>query len=106
MGIYYLIIRLLSSTRQYKTRQDGRRKARVETYNTYIFKVLRQVHEDLGISKKAMQIMNSFVADTFDKIAVEAGKLCRMNKKETLGNKEIMSAVRLVLPGELAKHSI
>lgn len=83
-----------------------RRKTRHESYQSYIFKVLRQVHDKFGISKKAMLIMNSFVADTFERIATEAGRLCQYNKKETLSAREIQTAVRLVLPGELAKHAV
>ncbi|XP_075640329.1 putative histone H2B.3 [Castanea sativa] len=35
----------------------------------YLFKVLKQVHLDIGISSKAMWIMNSFIYDTFEKLA-------------------------------------
>merc|ERR1719158_590645 len=53
-----------------------------------------------------MNIMNSFINDTFDKMAGEASKLVRYNKKRTLSSREIQSAVKLMLPGELAKHAI
>merc|ERR1711977_279382 len=82
------------------------KKRRVETFSLYIYKVLKQVHPEIGISKKAMQIMNSFINDTFDKMAGEAGKLVRYNRKKTLSSREIQSAVKLMLPGELAKHAI
>ena len=39
-------------------------------------------------------------------IAGEAGKLVRYNKKGTLSSREIQTAVRLILPGELAKHAV
>jgi hypothetical protein len=53
-----------------------------------------------------MAIVNSFVADIFDKIAVEAGALARVNKQKTLSSRAIQTAVRLVLPASLAKHFI
>ena len=53
-----------------------------------------------------MSIMNSFVYDLFDRIALEAAKLVRYNKKHTLTAREIQSAVKLLIPGELAKHAI
>merc|ERR1719158_1617917 len=53
-----------------------------------------------------MNIMNSFINDTFDKMAGEASKLVRYNKKRTLSSREIQSTVKLMLPGELAKHAI
>jgi len=83
-----------------------RSKKRVESYSTYIYKVLKQVHPDTGISKKGMSIMNSFINDIFERIAGEAGKLSTYNKKATLSSREIQTAVRLMLPGELAKHAV
>eukprot|EP01128_Nolandella_sp_AFSM9_P012839 TRINITY_DN9675_c0_g1_i1.p1 TRINITY_DN9675_c0_g1~~TRINITY_DN9675_c0_g1_i1.p1 ORF type:complete len:414 (+),score=80.55 TRINITY_DN9675_c0_g1_i1:22-1242(+) len=73
---------------------------------TYIYKVLKQVHPDIGISKKAMSITNSFALDIFHRLAGEAGNLSRYNKKETVSSREIQTAVRLILPGELAKHAV
>ncbi|KAI8821425.1 histone H2B [Fimicolochytrium jonesii] len=85
----------------------GKRKTiRRETYSTYIYKVLKQVHPDTGISNKAMSIMNSFVNDIFERIAGEASKLASYNKRSTISSREIQTAVRLILPGELAKHAV
>jgi histone H2B len=105
-------------------------KKRTESYSSYIYKVLKQVHPDTGISKKGtfetfcsnklfndfsisqicfatgMSIMNSFINDIFERIAGEAGKLATYNKKATLSSREIQTAVRLMLPGELAKHAV
>ncbi|XP_047329218.1 histone H2B.7-like [Impatiens glandulifera] len=81
-------------------------KKNIETYKIYIFKVLKQVHPDVGISSKAMGIMNSFINDIFEKLAQESSKLARYNKKPTITSREIQTAVRLVLPGELAKHAV
>ena len=49
----------------------------------YIYKVLKQVHPDTGISSKAMSILNSFINDIFEKIATETATLARYNKKPT-----------------------
>jgi len=65
------------------------KRKRVETFSVYIYKVLRQVHPETGISKKAMNIMNSFINDTFDRIAIEGSKLVRYNKRRTLSSREI-----------------
>ena len=83
-----------------------RRRRRRESFSIYIYKVLKQVHPDTGMSKKGMSIMNSFINDIFDKVSTEAGKLVRYNKKATLSSREVQTAVRLVLPGELAKHAV
>ncbi|KAM7279096.1 hypothetical protein ACFE04_006230 [Oxalis oulophora] len=87
-------------------KKKKRTKKSVETYKIYIFKVLKQVHPDIGISSKAMGIMNSFINDIFEKLAGESARLARYNKKPTITSREIQTAVRLVLPGELAKHAV
>ncbi|XP_071477512.1 late histone H2B.2.1-like [Diadema setosum] len=83
-----------------------RRRRRKESYGIYIYKVLKQVHPDTGISSKAMSIMNSFVNDVFERIAGEASRLAHYNKKSTISSREVQTAVRLLLPGELAKHAV
>ena len=93
------------------SKESGEKKRKkikkgIETYKIYIFKVLKQVHPDIGISSKAMGIMNSFINDIFEKLAQEASRLARYNKKPTITSREIQTAVRLVLPGELAKHAV
>ena len=123
--------------------KKARKSKRTETFNSYIHKVLKQVHPgasprraparqaprpslraaalsrpslppptplpapaETGISKKGMSVMNSFVNDIFDKVIGEAAKLVRYNKKATLSSREVQTAVRLSLPGELAKHAV
>ena len=89
-----------------KSASKSKNKKRTESYSSYIYKVLKQVHPDTGISKKGMSIMNSFINDIFERIATEAGKLSTINKKATMSSREIQTAVRLMLPGELAKHAV
>ncbi len=83
-----------------------RRRRRRESYAIYIYKVMKQVHPDTGISSKAMSIMNSFVNDIFERIAAEASRLAHYNRRSTITSREIQTAVRLLLPGELAKHAV
>uniref|UniRef100_A0A5F8GZN5 Histone H2B n=1 Tax=Monodelphis domestica TaxID=13616 RepID=A0A5F8GZN5_MONDO len=89
-------------------KKDGkkRKRSRKESYSIYVYKVLKQVHPDTGISSKAMGIMNSFVNDIFERIAGEASRLAHYNKRSTITSREIQTAVRLLLPGELAKHAV
>ncbi|GBL82710.1 Histone H2B.3 [Araneus ventricosus] len=79
------------------------KKRRRESYAIYIFKVLKQVHPDIGISRKAMSIMNSFMNDIFEYIASESSK---HTECKTLASREIQTAVLLTLPGELSKYAM
>uniref|UniRef100_A0A0E0C2G9 Core Histone H2A/H2B/H3 domain-containing protein n=1 Tax=Oryza meridionalis TaxID=40149 RepID=A0A0E0C2G9_9ORYZ len=72
------------------------RKKAKKSVEIYIFKVLKQ----------AMSTMNSFINDIFEKLAQEAARLARYNKKPTITSRKIQTSVRLVLPGELAKHAV
>ena len=83
-----------------------KRRTGKQTYGRYIYRVLKQVHPDVGVSTKAMSIMNSFVNDLFERVASEASRLVSNNRGKTLSSREIQTSVRLLLPGELAKHAV
>ncbi|MXQ88797.1 hypothetical protein E5288_WYG008361 [Bos mutus] len=53
-----------------------------------------------------MGIMNSFVNDIFECISGEASRLVHYNKRLTITSREIQTARRMLLPGELAKHTV
>uniref|UniRef100_H2ZVL4 Core Histone H2A/H2B/H3 domain-containing protein n=1 Tax=Latimeria chalumnae TaxID=7897 RepID=H2ZVL4_LATCH len=75
-------------------------------YSIYVYKVLKQVHPDTGISSKAMSIMNSFVNDIFKRIVGETSHLAHYNKRLIITSREIQAAMHLLLPRELAKHAV
>ena len=84
----------------------NRKTKRVESYSIYINRVLKQVWRDkIRISKRSMSILNTFMNDIFEKLALEASRLTRYSKKSTLKVRDIKAAVNLLLPGELAKHA-
>ncbi|KAJ8267764.1 hypothetical protein COCON_G00129360 [Conger conger] len=93
-------------TKKARKGDKKRRRTRKESYATYVYKVLKQVHPDTGISAKAMKIMNSFVQDIFECISAESSRLAHYSKHATISSREIQTAVRLLLPGELAKHAV
>lgn len=81
-------------------------RRRKDTFSTYIYKVLKQVHPDTGISKYGMSVMNSFITDVFERIMTEARTVQSIRKSKTLTSREIQTAVRLVLPHELGTHAV
>ena len=85
------------------TSSKRHKKKKYESYNIYIYKVLKNIHPEVGISKKAM---NSFVNDLFERVALESSKLARYHGKQTLSSNDVQSAVKLILPGDLAEHAI
>ncbi|KAH9402305.1 hypothetical protein TYRP_016363 [Tyrophagus putrescentiae] len=95
-----------SAARVTDSKIKKRKQKRKESFAIYIYKVLKQVHPDTGVSSKAMSIMNSFVNDIFERIAAEASRLSQYNKRTTITSREVQTAIRLLLPGELAKHAV
>jgi histone H3/H4 len=91
-----------------KSTAGGKRKSHrsFRSWATYVFRTLRQVNKEVSMSSKAMRIMNSFCDDIFERIAEEAASLVRIGKTRTLSSREVQTAVRLVLPAELAKHAM
>ncbi|XP_041029837.1 histone H2B-like [Carcharodon carcharias] len=83
-----------------------RRRSRKESHSTYMDKAMKQVHPDTGIIPKAVSIVNSFVNDIFERITGEDSPLAHYNMRSTISSLEIQTTVRLLLPGELAKHAV
>ncbi len=82
------------------------RHPKLQGFKIYIRKVLKQVHPEVGISNKAMCVMDAFVSDVFTRIANEASVAARHGKKATLTSRDIQTAVRLLIPGDLGQHAV
>ncbi|KAL8515903.1 hypothetical protein ACS0TY_014562 [Phlomoides rotata] len=92
-------------------RKSGVKKRRkrgggAEEYRRYVFMVMKQVHPEMGISSKAMTIVNNMMVDMFERLAEEAARLAKYTGRQTLSSREVQGAVKLVLPGELGKHAM
>lgn len=89
-----------------KKKRGGGKDIREESLGRYLHKVLKQVHPELGISSKAMDVMQSFMVDSFERLAEEAGRLTVHTGHKTLTSREMQTAVRLMLPGALGANAI
>jgi histone H2B len=58
------------------------------------------------VAKTTNHLKHYLLQDIFDKMATETQNLARYNKKPTVTSREIQTAVRLILPGELSKHAV
>jgi histone H3/H4 len=98
--------RSVNTAGQHLTMAHHRNK-NYDNYDLYVHRVLKQVCPDCpGISKKAMEVICSMVCDLERKLSVSAGELTWMSHSQTLTAREIQTAVKLNLPGELAKHAV
>lgn len=67
---------------------------------------MKQVYRGNSISKNGMSTMNSFAYDIFERIAAEASRLSCYTKRSTITSRDIQTAVRLLLPGELGRNAV
>lgn len=87
-------------------KKKGASKPNTGGLATYVYRVLKQVHPDMGIKRKSMNILESFLWDVTDRIALEAKNLAEINDRSTINSRDIQTAVRLIMPQELAKHAV
>jgi histone H2B len=87
-------------------KKKARRSKRKESYVLAIYRILKYTCPSLEISSKAMSILNSLSNDIFERVATEAGKLAKINKRSTITYREIQTATQLLLPGELGRHAV
>ena len=94
------------SAKEKKRQTIEKLRPKKKSYCLYVYKVLRIMQPDLGISMKAMNIMNSFMDDMFLRLSAQAATVARINNLPTITSREFQTAVRLSLPKELAKHAV
>lgn len=82
------------------------KRHKMPRWDTYIYKVLRQVYRNMGINNRAMMIMASIIGDMEERLAVEAGNVTRYSRKSTMSSREVQTAVRILFPAGLAKHAV
>lgn len=76
------------------------------SFRSFIVKVLHQVHPDAGMTSPASNELNLIIHYTAEKIIECANQLVLRRNAETMTAKDIESAVKIVLRGELAKHGV
>jgi len=72
----------------------------------YIYRVLKQVHPETGLSGNALSSLNNIAKITIEKIMLGVNQLMIRTKKKTVSTREIQTATRLILPGDLAKGAV
>lgn len=88
-----------------KDKEKKSNKVKSDSFVIYIHRLLKQVHPDISISKKSMGIMSSFVDDIFQRLCMEASDLSKYGHKKTVSSKDILTSIKLLLPGELGTHA-
>jgi histone H2A len=75
-------------------------------FRVYIRRALRQVHVDTSITGKALNEVNAIVNYLGMAFTKRAIAIAGHDDKKTISTRTIQTAVRMELPGELAKHAV
>lgn len=92
-----------------KGKKASRNKRRSKTwqtsFSTFIFKLIKMVHPDLGVSAKSMAVFNSFANALIDRMADVIGDALQHTGKKTITPKLVHYAINMMFSDELAKHA-
>lgn len=75
-------------------------------FDIYLNKVLKQVHPDIHITSDARISLNVMIHELARNLCGRISSLMRDGNKATVSSREVQSAIRLHMPGELAKHAV
>lgn len=98
--------RLGKNARRKRRRKLQRRRGGYESYSVYIRRVLKELHPDIGITGKAMNILDSFMHGLYEQLATEASRAARIHRRNSLTSKDMEISVRVVLPEGLARRAM
>ena len=80
--------------------------AKTGKWDTYLKKLLKQVHPDIGFSSLGKRVTCDIICHLEDKLSAVATMLTMHSGKQTVSSREVQTAVRLTFPGELAKFAV
>jgi histone H2B len=71
-----------------------------------IYKLLKKIHPDVGISSKCMSEIKSLLNTRLDEIAAEAGRQATVDGTDRMMPAHIKKAVETLFPGMLAERAL
>lgn len=75
-------------------------------YNLGIKKVLALVHPTLQIKKVSIELINNMILDLAKKLIKTSELMSRLSKRVTINNKELTSALILIMPNDLVNNAV
>lgn len=91
------------STSERKTKNN---KGETGIFDTYLIRVLKMVHSEVGVTREALTEMNELVLITARRIIDVISQLNAAIGSETVGHREVESALRIVLTDDLCDHAV
>jgi len=88
------------------TQKAVMKKKKTRFFETYISKVLKHVSSENGITANSKQQLNSALCHISRLVADKVITLTEIAKKKTMSDKEVINAIRIVFPIDLANNAI
>lgn len=85
---------------------EKRTKRHYVKWDTYITRILKQVHSELGMTSAGMETMNRLSNYNLKKIMDASNTLSKASDMKTLTLSNISTSIKIAIPGELGKHAI
>jgi histone H3 len=79
------------------------KKKRTRFYEIYLTKLLKQVSGENGITSNSKQQLNSILCSITRLVSTKVNELTEMARKKTMSEKEVVSALTILFPGDLGK---
>ncbi len=96
-----------STSTSSKAKQGVRRhKKHTKSFKSMIYKVLKQVHPEMGASQKGMKAVDDLTHDFLNNLVDQAKNLALAEGRKTIQMRDVQFATQLLLQGELAKHAV
>ncbi|KAH0471823.1 MAG: hypothetical protein KVP17_002473 [Porospora cf. gigantea B] len=89
---------------QIKKNQPRNRKT--NPFRSAIWKLIKQEIGSMKVSNKSLEVFTSFVMDTFRRLVGEASELAKHGKKDTIQQRDVLTACKLTIGGELGRHAM
>ena len=80
-----------------------KRRKNEQTLGSYVYKVHKQVHSNLGISSKAIMQINGVLNEVLSRMTTKGAEVARVGKKSTFSARHVQAATQLIMPFELSK---
>jgi len=104
--VYEAALNSNESTQDKRSGKKARRKRNRQGCSKRIGKGAPRASPDIGISEKAMKILDTFVHGLYEQLAVEASRVARSHRRNSLTSRDIETSVRVVLPEGLARRAM
>ena len=75
------------------------------SFQIYVYATLKDQDPNSGITKGAMEVMNSLVNVLAVKLSTKSVKLAQLTDRKTVQSVDVKAADQRIFPAELSKHA-